>query len=419
MNLLQLTGNSLLEAFFMFWATLWALVFGFALSGIVQSFVSRRNMQKILGDHKPRTIVRSSLLGMASSSCSYAASALARSLFQRGADFTSAMVFMFASTNLVIELGVVLWLLLGWQFALAEFVGGAIMIALFAVFAPRIFPAKRIAEAHDRLNSSVESSEFMAMDDELPLRERLRSRAGWVAAAGYAISDLKMLRRELIIGYLVAGILAVAVPTSTYGVLFLQGHGAWTELENVFVGPFIAFISFVCSVGNVPLAAALFKGGLSFGGTIAFVFADLIAIPLVVIYSRFYGRRLALRLFFSFWAVMSAAGLIVDLLFRLIHIPPPTRPTQIAPERFEWNYTTWLDIAFLVIGVAIYLVYRNRDRLAPTSPYATDHVCGMQVEKANPGATATVQGRMYYFCCDSCRDNFIATPTRYLKQAPA
>jgi uncharacterized membrane protein YraQ (UPF0718 family)/YHS domain-containing protein len=417
MTLLHLASNSLLEAFFMFWATLWALVFGFALSGIVQSFVSRREMQKLLGDHKPRTIVRSSLFGMASSSCSYAASALARSLFQRGADFTTAMVFMFASTNLVIELGIVLWLLLGWQFALAEFVGGAIMIALFALLAPRIFPAKQIAEARDRLNADGrENPETEALGEELPLRERLRFRSGWVAAAGYAISDLKMLRRELLIGYLVAGVLAVAVPTSIYGVLFLQGHGIWTELENVVVGPFIAFISFVCSVGNVPLAAALFKGGFSFGGTIAFIFADLIALPLVIIYGRFYGRRLAIRLFLSFWAVMSAAGLFVDLLFRLIRIPAPTRPAVIAPERFEWNYTTWLDIAFLVVGVGIYVVYRNRDRLASTSEYATDHVCGMQVEKANPGATAKIRGTTYYFCCDQCRDNFTASPEKYLKR---
>jgi uncharacterized protein len=415
MSLLQLAGNSLLEAFFMFWATLWALVFGFALSGVVQSFVSRRDMQQILGDYKPRTIVRSSLLGMASSSCSYAASALARSLFQRGADFTSAMVFMFASTNLVIELGIVLWLLLGWQFALAEFVGGAIMIALFALLAPRVFPADQIAEARARVNAAAASEpKAETFPDEIPLRQRLRSRAGWVAAASYAISDLKMLRRELVIGYLVAGVLAVAVPTSLYGVLFLQGHGVWTELENVIVGPFIAFISFVCSVGNVPLAAALFKGGFSFGGTIAFVFADLIALPLVIIYGRFYGRRLATRMFFAFWALMSTAGLLVDLLFRLIRIPVVRRPGVIAPMRFEWNYTTWLDIAFLVVGVAIYAVYRNRDRLAPTSQYASDLVCGMQVEKANAPAVARIRGVVFYFCCDRCRDSFTAHPDRYL-----
>jgi YHS domain-containing protein len=223
-----------------------------------------------------------------------------------------------------------------------------------------------------------------------------------------------MLRRELIIGYLVAGILAVAVPTSVYGLLFLQGHGVWTELENVVIGPFIAFISFVCSVGNVPLAAALFTGGFSLGGTVAFLFADLIALPLVIIYARFYGRRLALRLFLGFWAVMSAAGLLVDVLFRVIRLPMPRRPVVIAPMRFEWNYTTWLDLAFIVIGVVIYVVHRNRDRLAPTSHYATDHVCGMQVEKANAPATANVRGSTYYFCCDPCRDTFIANPDRYL-----
>jgi uncharacterized membrane protein YraQ (UPF0718 family)/YHS domain-containing protein len=417
MTLLQLAGNSLLEAFFMFWATLWALILGFTLSGIVQSFVSRRDLERVLGDHKPATIVRSSLLGMASSSCSYAASALGRSLFRRGADFTSAMVFMFASTNLVIELGIVLWLLLGWQFALAEFVGGAIMIILFALLAPRVFPARQIAEARDRLADAARDAPEPAESHELSLRQRLRSRAGWVAAAGYAISDLKMLRRELVIGYLVSGILAVAVPTSLYGVLFLQGHGVWTELENVVVGPVIAFVSFVCSVGNVPLAAALFKGGFSFGGTIAFIFADLIAFPLVVIYGRFYGRRTAIRLFVSFWAVMSAAGLLVDLLFRLIRIPVPRRPVLIAPMRFEWNYTTWLDIAFLVIGIGAYVVYRNRDRIAPMSGYATDHVCGMQVEKANAPASARVHGTTYYFCCDSCRDRFVAAPQRYLTRS--
>jgi uncharacterized membrane protein YraQ (UPF0718 family)/YHS domain-containing protein len=420
-EILNIAGQSLLEAFFMFWATLWALILGFTLSGIVQSFVSRQDMQKLMGDHKPKTIVRSSLLGIASSSCSYAATALAKSLFQRGADFTTAMVFMVASTNLVIELGIVLWLLLGWQFALAEFVGGAIMIALFWLLAPRVFPAKQIAAARERLNTKAAGDAHQhGMADEhttqdLPLRERLKSRGGWVAAAGYAISDLKMLRKELLIGYLVAGVLAVAVPTSVYAVVFFHGHGFWTDLENVLVGPFIAFISFVCSIGNVPLAAALFQGGFSFGGTVAFIFADLITLPLVLIYAKFYGWRLTARLFFAFWVVMSAAGLAVDYLFRLIRIPAPARPVQIAPERFEWNYTTILNIVFLLIGVTVYLVYRNRNRLTPQSPYATDLVCGMQVERANPGATTTLDGTTHYFCSDQCRDRFAANPHKFLR----
>ena len=418
---LGVIGQSVLESFFMFWATLWALVLGFTLSGIVQSFVSRRDMQKLMGDHKPRTIMRGSLLGIASSSCSYAATALAKSLFQRGADFTTAMVFMVASTNLVIELGIVLWLLIGWQFALAEFVGGAIMIILFWLLAPRIFPAKQIATARERLNAraAADAQQHGIADqgsiEDLPLRERLRSRAGWVAAAGYAISDLKMLRKELLIGYVVAGVLAVAVPASVYSVVFFYGHGFWTDLENVIVGPFIAFVSFVCSIGNVPLAAALFQGGFSFGGTVAFIFADLITLPLVLIYAKFYGWRLTLRLFFAFWVVMSVAGLAVDYLFRLIRIPTPARPAQIAPERFEWNYTTWLNILFLAIGLVVYLVYRNRDKLTPLSPYATDLVCGMQVEHANPGATTVLDGTTYYFCSDQCRDKFVANPAKFLR----
>ena len=423
MGFWSIAGGSLAEAFFMFWATLWALVLGFTLSGIVQSFVSREDMRRLLSDHKPRTIVRSSLWGMASSSCSYAATALARSLFQRGADFTASMVFMVASTNLVVELGIVLWLLVGWQFALAEFVGGAIMIVFFVVLAPRIFPADKLATARTRLNAKAAADAHEHgiadgdVDSSVPLRERLKSRAGWVAAASYTISDLKMLRRELVIGYLVAGVLAVAVPTSIYSIVFFGGHGFWTDLENVVVGPFLAFISFVCSIGNVPLAAALFHGGFSFGGTVAFIFADLITLPLVIIYARFYGWRLALRLFFAFWAVMSSAGLAVDYLFRLVRIPSPSRPLQVEPERFEWNYTTFLNIAFLLVAVVVYVVYRNRHRLVVDTTYATDPVCGMQVERANAAATAKVDGASYFFCSDQCRDKFVAGPAKFTNEA--
>ncbi|MDQ6875573.1 MAG: permease [Actinomycetota bacterium] len=418
MSVLSTIGNSLSEGFFMFWETLWALVVGFTLSGAVQSFVSREQMHRALGDHRPRTILRSSLLGAASSSCSYAASALAKSLFQRGADFTSSMVFMFASTNLVIELGIVLWLLIGWQFALAEFVGGAIMIVLFTLLAPRIFPAKELQAARDRLAAVTgahadHGASGSAAEQGKPLRQRLRSRAGWADAASYTVADLTMLRRELFIGYLVAGFLAVAVPASAYSAVFLSGHGIWTDIENVIVGPFIAFISFVCSIGNVPLAAALYKGGISFGGTVAFIFADLIALPLVVIYGKFYGKRLALRLFLSFWLVMSTAGLAVDLLFRAVGIQFPARPAQIAPTRFEWNYTTVLNIVFLVVAGVVYWTYRNRERLGGGGQYAIDPICGMQVERGNAPATSQFEGATYYFCSDRCHDKFTRDPAKH------
>lgn len=225
---------------------------------------------------------------------------------------------------------------------------------------------------------------------------------------------MSMLRRELLIGYLVAGILAVAVPASAYHAVFFTGHGIWTDLENVIIGPFIAFISFVCSIGNVPLAAALFTGGLSFGGTVAFVFADLIALPLVVIYGKFYGRRIALRILFSFWAVMSAAGLITDVLFRAVGIPAPARPTQIVPARFEWNYTTWLNLLSIAVAVLVYWLYRNSARFGGKHQYAKDLVCGMQVERAHAPAAHVYDGSTYYFCSDRCHDRFVACPQDFI-----
>jgi uncharacterized membrane protein YraQ (UPF0718 family)/YHS domain-containing protein len=423
-GVLTTLGQSLSEAFFMFWATLWALVLGFTLSGAVQAFVSREQMQRAMGDHRPRTVVRTSLLGAASSSCSYAASALAKSLFQRGADFTTAMVFMFASTNLVLELGIVLWLLMGWQFALAELVGGAVMIALFVLLAPRVFPAEELEQARTRLvaraggggagheeHGSVGSG--AGVQDARPLRERLRSPAGWADAAGYTVSDLRMLRRELVIGYVVAGLLSVAVPATVWSAVFVSGHGLLTDLENVVVGPFIAFISFVCSVGNVPLAAALYEGGISFGGTVAFVFADLLALPLVVIYGKLYGRRLAVRLFVTFWVVMSAAGLVVDLLFRAVGIAFPHRRAEIVMTGFAWDYTTFLNIAFLAVAALVYWAYRSRERLGGGAAYAQDPVCGMQVERSHPGATRRDGGRTVFFCSDHCAERYDRDPGRY------
>src|SRR5207249_3632676 len=283
------------------------------------------------------TIARASLFGMVSSSCSYAATAMSKSLFQKGADFLSAMVFMFASTNLVVELGVVLLILMGWQFALAEFIGGPIMIVLLAIVGGYFFRRSLVEGARRALQHGVVgghdhqamvgvSEERQAELERTPWSAKLRSKAAWADAASYTMADITMLRKELVIGYGVAGFLAVAVPMNAWNDVFLRHHGFWTTLENVLVGPFIAFISFVCSIGNVPMAAALWHGGISFGGVISFIFADLIAFPLVLIYRKYYGTRLAVRLTLTFWAVMSAAGLIVEGLFSAFGGIPTTRP---------------------------------------------------------------------------------------------
>jgi uncharacterized membrane protein YraQ (UPF0718 family)/YHS domain-containing protein len=412
-------GRSLAEGWWMFFDTFWALVLGFGLSGAVQAFVSKAEMQRVLGDHRPLTVARSTFFGMVSSSCSYAASALAKSLFSRGADFTSAMVFMFASTNLVIELGAVLWLLVGWQFAVAEFVGGAIMIAILAVVLPRFVDVVELDAARERLRSAQtggghEAHAAMAQEvhTDRPWRERIRSKAGWSDASGYTISDITMLRKELVIGYVVAGFAAMAVPVSVWRALFISGHGFWSVLENVVVGPVLAFISFVCSVGNVPLAAALWKGGISFGGVIAFVFADLLALPLVLIYRKFYGTRLAVKLALVFWAVMSLAGLITEGLFQLAGLVPATLRGDIATVHVGWNYTTILNaVALALFGYQFYL-YKNRDRYGGGTEYAKDPTCGMQVRRADAPARTTHAGTTYYFCCDGCMEKFERTLER-------
>ncbi len=411
-SVLVTTGDSLREAFFMFWETLWALVLGFGLSGAVQAFVSRGQMQRVMGGHGPGALTRSSLLGMASSSCSYAATALAKSLFQRGADFTAAMVFMFASTNLVVELGVVLWLLIGWQFTLAEFAGGAIMIVLLGLVLPRLMPRRLVEAARERLDRDQahggHAGHGAPKDVERgSLARRLRQPSGWADAAGYTISDLTMLRREIVIGFIAAGFVAVGIPVSFWNAVFLHGHGALTVIENALVGPFVAIISFVCSIGNVPLAAALWKDGISFGGVLAFVFADLITMPLLFIYRKLYGGRLTLRLLGAFWLVMSAAGLVTEVVFQAAGLVPAKRPVVIASEHLSWNYTTVLNIVFLVLLGGIYWLHRNKDRFGGGRDFARDPVCGMQVEKANPGAVLWEDGQERYFCSERCKERYL------------
>jgi hypothetical protein len=427
---LDTIGRSLFDGLGMFWQTLWALVLGFTLSGAVQAFVSRDEMQRALGDHRPRTMARAGFFGAVSSSCSYAASALAKSLFARGADFTAAQAFMFASTNLVVELGLVLWLLIGWQFAAAEFVGGTIMIMILAVLLPRVTKPPELARARESLNSDQGGSgpgghEHHAEPDPAltsqPWRQRIRSLAGWSDAAGYTISDLTMLRRELVIGFTVAGFADAAVPVSFWQSLFLTGHGFWSSLENVVLGPFLAIISFVCSIGNVPLAAALWAGGSTFGGVVAFVFADLIALPLLLIYRRYYGTRLTLRLLGVFWLTMSVSGLAVEYLFSALGIAPQTPAGELSPSAgdvFAWNYTTFLNIAALAVFALLYWLYHNRFRLGGGARYVKDPVCGMQLNKSQVPPSASHGAETFYFCSEHCQHRFLADPARFTRPVP-
>jgi uncharacterized membrane protein YraQ (UPF0718 family)/YHS domain-containing protein len=412
-------AHSLREAFFMFWQTLWALVLGFGLSGAVQAFVPKESLQRVLGNHRPPAVAKAAGFGMVSSSCSYAATAMAKSLFQKGADFVSAMVFMFASTNLVIELGIVMLVLLGWQFTAGEFVGGPIMIVLLVVLGGLVLRGSLVERAREHLRQAASggghdhgaaagiSAGRQAELDLAPWRAKLSSKADWADAASYAVADVTMIRKELVIGYTVAGFLAVLVPTSWWNALFVQGHGFWTDLENALVGPAVAVLSWVCSIGNVPLAAALWQGGISFGGVIAFIFADLIAMPLILIYRKYYGGRLTARLVGLFYVVMAAAGLAVGHIFSATGISPAARAgRQIVRTHFSWDYTAFLNIISLVVAGGLYLLYRNRSRLGGGEQYGIDPVCGMQVRTADAPATARHEGRDVYFCSDHCRERY-------------
>jgi YHS domain-containing protein/uncharacterized membrane protein YraQ (UPF0718 family) len=404
-------------SFFMLWETLWALVLGFGLSGVVQAFVSHEAMERTMGNHRPAAVARASVYGTVSSSCSYAATAMGKSLFQKGADFITAMIFMFASTNLVIELGVVLLILLGWQFMAAEFIGGPIMIALLALFGGHVLHRRITEPARERLRSGhtgthdhqamVGVSEERQQElEHTPWRTKLASKAAWADAASYTMADITMLRKELVIGYGVAGFIAVYVSNAIWKAVFFQGHGFLTTLENVVVGPFIAIVSFVCSIGNVPLAAALWHGGLGFGGVIAFIFADLITFPLLLVYRKYYGTKLALRLLAAFWVVMSAAGLITELIFQRAGWVPHAAHGEIVHSRFSWNYTTFLNFVFLGVLGVLYWLYRNRERLGGGTGYALDPVCGMQVRMSNAPASTIRDGDRIYFCSDRCRERF-------------
>ncbi|HEX9624779.1 MAG TPA: permease [Streptosporangiaceae bacterium] len=447
-------GSSLREAFFMFWETLWALIGGFALSGAVQAFVPRETLRAKLGDHRPAAVTRASVVGALSSSCSYAASAMAKSLFAKGADFVTSMIFMFASTNLVVELGLVLVVLIGWEFVVAEYVGGIIMIVLLALLGSLFLSGRAVSAARAKLDQEHEQGtdrvhrtgheqgapashghdthdhgghdhdthdhgghdhEAHGTGDEpaQPWQRAIRTKAGWADAATYTVADLTMLRREMIIGFGVAGFIAVLVPNAFWHVFFITGHGIWTSIENAIVGPFIALISFVCSIGNVPLAAALWKGGISFGGVVSFIFADLIALPLVLIYRKFYGTRLALRMLAVFWAVMATAGLLTELIFSGAGLIPTSRPIQIVPEQLTWNYTTLLNIIFGGIFAFLYFLYRNRSRFGGGDGYAIDPVCRMQVEKSAAPRQVSIEGQTYWFCSDRCCDRFDAGPARF------
>jgi uncharacterized protein len=396
-------GVALKDAFLMAWEVWWALVLGFAISAIVQAWIPRGRIESALAGGGPRPLVWATGLGAASSSCSYAAVAIGKSLFQKGASAASALAFQFASTNLVWELGLVLWVLIGWQFTLAEYVGGIVMIALMALLLRR-FVSPRLEETARRHAQEAESGhQHHAVATEMPLRERLTSVSAWSDVAHNFRGDWQMLWKEITIGFLLAGFVGL-LGNDVFNALFLSdAPGPVAAVENVIVGPLIAVVSFVCSVGNVPLAAVLWSGGISFGGVMAFIFADLIVLPIIAIYRKYYGWAFAIRITALMLVTMVAAALVVDGIFTALGLVPDTRPTR--DDIFgsvQLDYKLVLNVLGLIVFAALFGLTMRRG--------ATDPVCGMKVDRSR-AVRLEHDGMTHYFCSEHCRQRFLAGQT--------
>jgi uncharacterized membrane protein YraQ (UPF0718 family) len=357
--MLDAIAHALRVAGSMAWEILWALILGFALSATVQAVVRRSTITRLLGDSRPRTLAVAAGLGAASSSCSYAAVALARSLFRKGASFIAAMAFEIASTNLVVELGIILALLMGWQFTAAEFVGGPVMIILLALLFRLTLRAQLLraaaAQADRGIAGSMEGHAAMDMSVQRDgsFGRRVLSRDGYTAVSHVFVMEWAAILRDLVIGLLIAGAIAAWVPNSFWSTFFLTDHPFLSKVWGPLIGPVVAILSFVCSIGNVPLAAVLWNGGISFGGVVAFIFADLLILPIINIYRKYYGWRMALYITATFYAAMVVAGYVVELLFGVSGLTPSDRNATVPDSGVSWNYTTWLNIAFLVLAAAL------------------------------------------------------------------
>lgn len=360
MQIIYALAHALTTAFAMGWEILWPLILGFGLSGAIQAVVSHKQMSRLLPDDKPKTLAKASLLGAASSSCSYAAVALSRSIFKKGGNFTAAMAFEMGSTNLVIEIGIVILLLLGWQFMAAEFVGGPIMIALLAILSRQFLTKRLLKQAETQVNKGLSgrmeghaAMDDMAVSGNRSIWQKLKSPEGRTAISHFFVMDWASIWTDIVLGLLIAGALAAWVPESFWQTLFLSGHPTWAFIIGPLIGPLIAIISFVCSVGNIPLAAVLWNGGISFGGVVSFIFADLIIIPILHIYRKYYGKKMAVFLLVTFYAAMVGAGYLVEIIFSLLGLIPHALNAQILTAGVSWNYTTVLNIIFLVVAAAL------------------------------------------------------------------
>jgi uncharacterized membrane protein YraQ (UPF0718 family)/YHS domain-containing protein len=406
-DVISTIGEGFKQSFLMAYAVWWALVLGFAISAIVQAWVPRERIESALSGTGIGPLARATGLGAASSSCSYAAIAIAKSLFQKGASAVTSLAFQFASTNLVWELGLVIWILLGWQFTLAEFVGGFVMIALMALLLRRFVSPRLEERARDHAEHAEVKHQHHAAGERMSWRQRLTSVSAWSDVAHNFRADWQMLWKEITVGFLLAGFIGL-LGDDFFNSLFIEDAPPLLKtIENVIAGPVIAVLSFVCSIGNAPLAAVLWSGGISFAGVIAFIFADLIVLPIVAAYIKYYGREYALRITALMFVTIVLSALIVDGVFSLVGLIPDTRPSR--SDIFgsiKLDYKLVLNLLGLAIFAALFWLTVRRG--------ATDPVCGMKVDRSK-ALRAGHAGRTYFFCSEDCRDQFEADPGAYTR----
>jgi uncharacterized protein len=428
--------NAILHAlqisFFMLWEVLWPLAFGFLLSAMVQTVVSKRAVANTLGKPDLKGFVLACGFGAASSSCSYAAVAVGRALFRRGASFVNAIIFEFASTNLVFELGLVLLILLGWQFVAAEFAGGLLMAVILWILFKVTLRQRMVDDARRQAERGVFGSTHEAhgeMDMSItdgPFLLRLFSPRAFTAISHTFFMDLNALYLDIGVGFLIAGALAAWVPNSWWQAFFLTNHPTLNAFWSPLIGPIISMLSFVCSVGNVPLAVVLWNGGISFGGVISFIFADLIILPIINIYRKYYGGRMSLYLLAVSYAAMALAGFLIGGAFQLLGLAPTNHHVTVFETQPTWNYTTFLDLAFLVLmavmawrffttgGLEMLRAHARRPEAGAS--LVRDPVCGMSVDPATAKEQIEYEGARYYFCSTGCRSAFEKDPARYSAQ---
>jgi uncharacterized membrane protein YraQ (UPF0718 family)/YHS domain-containing protein len=405
-SVLSQVGEGFTNAFKMAYEVWWALVLGFAISAIVQAWIPRQRIERALAGEGLGPVAKATALGAASSSCSYAAIAIAKSLFQKGASAVAALTFQFASTNLVWELALVLWVLMGWQFAVAEYIGGIVLI-LFMWALLRLFVPRRVEEeAREHAQEAQTGHQHPVAASRLPWRKRLFSTDAWSDVAHNFRGDWQMLWKEITIGFVLAGF-AGLIPEHWFEVVFGEDLPGWLRLlENVVVGPLVAIATFVCSIGNVPLAAVLWSGGISFAGVIAFIFADLIVLPIILVYRKYYGTRYTIRIVALMFVTIVGAALVVHGIFSAVGIVPDTRPShEHIFASIGLDYKLPLNALGAIVFASLFWLTFHRG--------ATDPVCGMSVSRGTE-LTSRYEGKTYYFCGAGCKAAFDADPTKYV-----